>query len=261
MSALHVTSIGPPHAPRVVCLHGFLGAGDDWRPLASRLTNRYRVDLVDLPGHGRSLGLPRNGYSWAGTLQLLAPCLHGASALVGYSMGGRLALAAALTGQHTLKALIILSASAGLENERARLERAREDDARAARLERDGLPVFVRTWYEQPLFASLAQQESLKAKLVEQRSQGAAPELAMALRGLSVGQQPSLWDQLPALHVPALFIAGANDAAYVAHAERAAGLSPLGAGLMVAHSGHMPHLEQPGACLDGMVNFVQQHVE
>ena len=261
MSGLHVTSLGPAHAPRVVCLHGFLGQGEDWHPLAAHLTDHYRIDLVDLPGHGRSLGLPRNAYTWAGTLQLLAPCLHGASALVGYSMGGRLALGAALAGHHTLKAVVILSASAGLEDERARLERSREDEARAARLERDDLPAFVRTWYEQPLFASLAQQERLKAQLVEQRSQGSAPELAMALRGLSVGQQPSLWSELPALNIPALFVAGEYDAAYVAHAKRAAGLSPLGAGLMVAHSGHMPHLEQPVACRNGIMDFLQQHVE
>lgn len=261
MAGLHVTSLGPEHAPRVVCLHGFLGQGEDWGPLADRLTHRFRVDLVDLPGHGRSLGLPATSYTWCGAITLLNAYLRGAAALVGYSMGGRLALASALAEPHTLQALVVLSASAGLEDAAARGQREREDEAKAARLEQDGLPAFVRAWYEQPLFASLARHAGLKSRLVQQRTQGVASELARALRGFSISRQPNLWGELATLNVPALFVAGEEDVAYVMHARRAAGLSPQGAGLMVAHSGHMPQLEQPGPCLEGIATFLQQHVE
>lgn len=253
--------MGPPGAPRILCLHGFLGCGEDWRPFAARWPDRYRVDLVDLPGHGRSLGLDAALYTWNGVLSELAQLARTASAIVGYSMGGRLALTLALiAGLERLQALVVLSASPGLETAAERERRRQEDETRAARLERDGLPAFLADWYTQPLFASLNRQPALRAHLLEQRGAGSAPELARALRGLSVAQQRPLWNELPGLKEPALFVAGAEDAAYAGLMQRAADLSPLGRSLMVPHSGHMPHLEQPGACLAAVAEFIEQHV-
>lgn len=261
MSGLQVTSVGPPGAPRILCLHGFLGNGEDWRPLAARLQDRYQVDLVDLPGHGRSRDLPSALYTWPGALDELGRLACGASALVGYSLGGRAALTLALTaGLKRVQALVVVSASPGLENAADRERRAREDEARAAALERDGLPVFLSEWYAQPLFASLAGQPDLRARLLAQRSSASAPELARALRGMSVAHQRPLWNELPGLREPALFVAGAEDAAYAGMMQRAADLSPVGRSLMVPRSGHMPHLEQPGVCLAALAEFIEQHV-
>jgi 2-succinyl-6-hydroxy-2,4-cyclohexadiene-1-carboxylate synthase len=262
MAGLQVTTLGPAQAPLIVCLHGFLGAGSDWRPFAERLSSRYRVALVDLPGHGASISLPPAAYTWNGAITELGERMRSAHGLIGYSMGGRLALAVALTaGLESLKALVIISASPGLEESAARGQRLREDEARAGTLEQGGLPAFLKTWYDQPLFASLRKQPALRQALVDQRSGGRADELARALRGLSVGHQRPLWNELPGLQTPALFVAGEEDAVYGATARRAADLSPLGRSLMVPACGHMPHLEQPALCLDAVAEFVQQHVE
>ena len=262
MAGLQVTTLGPAQAPLIVCLHGFLGDGSDWRPLAERLCSRYQVALVDLPGHGASTALPTESYSWAGAVHEIGALARPARGLIGYSMGGRLALTVALTaGLENLKALVIVSASPGLEESAARMQRLREDEARARDLELRGLPAFLETWYDQPLFASLCSQPTLRRALIDRRSGGRAEELAKALRGLSVGHQRPLWNELPGLPSPALFVAGEEDAAYGAMARRAADLSPLGRSLMVPACGHMPHLEQPAQCLDAVAEFVQQHVE
>ena len=261
MRGLHVTSLGPREAPRLVFLHGFLGTGDDWRTLADQLHAGWRIDLVDLPGHGKSTGLDAAAYTWAGCLDRLAALAEGATALAGYSMGGRLALGVALSGRVALKALVVISASPGLEGESARTLRAQEDDRRGLALEAQGLPDFLAAWYEQPLFASLAHQPGLKRELLARRARGDASELARALRGFSVGRQPSGWPGVAELRMPSLWMAGADDAAYAAVAQRAAGLSPNAAAFMVPHSGHMPHLEQPQIFRDGMRTFLDQHVE
>ena len=262
MPGLHVTVRGPVDAPRIVLLHGFLGDGTDWLPLVERLATRFRVECVDLPGHGQSLGLAADVYTWVGALNELAALTHSARGLVGYSMGGRLALTLAMTaGGPSLQALIVISAAPGLEEAAARDQRRREDEARAVALERDGLPAFVESWYRQPLFSSLHRQPELLQRLRAKRQRGSALELAKALRGLSVSQQRPLWNELPGLAVPALFVAGEDDPVYVVHARRAADLSPLGRSLMVPHSGHLPHLERPEVCGAAIAEFLEQYLE
>jgi 2-succinyl-6-hydroxy-2,4-cyclohexadiene-1-carboxylate synthase len=176
-------------------------------------------------------------------------------------MGGRLALASTLAGIAGLRALVIVSATPGIEDDSARQARRSEDERRAARLEKDGLSAFVSTWYAQPLFASLDHQPSLREDLIRRRTSGSSVELARALRGLSVGQQPSYWGELSRLPMPSLWVAGAEDTVYMKLTERAASLSPSSRTLMVRHSGHMPHGERPAECLGGIVDFLDQHLE
>jgi pimeloyl-ACP methyl ester carboxylesterase len=189
--------------------------------------------------------------------------MRSAHGLIGYSMGGRLALTVALTAglekPEGVGDRLRLPGSGG-KSRRAGSVCGRTRRAHA--LSRSVVcPPFWKTWYDQPLFASLRKQPALRQALVDQRSGGRADELARALRGLSVGHQRPLWNELPGLQTPALFVAGEEDAVYGATARRAADLSPLGRSLMVPACGHMPHLEQPALCLDAVAEFVQQHVE
>jgi 2-succinyl-6-hydroxy-2,4-cyclohexadiene-1-carboxylate synthase len=226
----------------VVCLHGFLGEPDDWRPLAAMLGPRYAVHALALPGHGSPLVEDfESGVRQLANELRKRPGAH----LIGYSMGGRLALAVALQPDVTVASLTIISASPGLETDLVRAERARADDRLADDLERRGLHAFVRDWYAQPLFASLADRPALLRDLIERRARGSAAPIAAALRALTVGRQPPLTPRLHALRVPALFIAGERDAAYRDMLARAAALCPHARMLIVPNAGHLPHLERP----------------
>ncbi len=226
----------------VVCVHGFLGEPDDWQPLAAALGAPYAVRALALPGHGS----PAVKDFESAVHQLAAELRKRPGAhLVGYSMGGRLALAAAVRSGVVVASLTVISASPGLETGLARADRARSDDRLADKLDRRGLAAFVRDWYAQPLFASLSRRPALLRDLLARRARGRAAPIAAALRALTVGRQPPLWPKLHALRPPALFMAGDSDAAYRDALARAAALSPRARLLIVPDAGHLPHLERP----------------
>lgn len=263
--SLHVLSAGHPSNPPLLLLHGFLGAGGDWSAFTARWRERYFCCCVDLPGHGRSVGVPDRFYSMEGCAEGLARHLAALSEqpwrMVGYSMGGRLALHLLAQGQLPIAGAVLESCSPGLEREGDRAERLARDEAWAARLETEPMADWLRAWYAQRLFASLQVQPDLLQRLFEQRGRGQPSELARALRGLTVARQASLWDRLPELAVPLLWVAGELDPDYVAVARRAAGLSPAAGVSIVSHSGHVAHAEQPerfAAAVDEFLDALQR---
>jgi len=172
-------------------------------------------------------------------------------ALVGYSMGGRLALRLALECPDRFPVAVIESAAPGLRTEAEQDARREHDYALAKRLEtmgNDGADFrqFLEDWYRQPIFASLEDQPETVEKLIADRLRFNNPiELAAALRGMSVGTQESLWDQLPACKTPTLLIVGEKDRKYRMLAEEMAALAPTMAVEVMADCGHNVHVENP----------------
>ncbi len=135
--------------------------------------------------------------------------------LVGYSLGGRLALQLAARHPEKILSLTLLSSSPGLPSAAGRAARRRADDALATDLETRGLKAFLPSWYALALFGGLRRKPELFRRLLARRRQNDAAALARALRGCSVGRQRSLWLQLPKLNMPVLLIAGRSDEKYV----------------------------------------------
>lgn len=193
----HFIRDGHPDCPPILFLHGFLGSCHDFERVVSDLQANFCCIRVDLPGHGSTRWT--GSYTMEQTAAAIAQFLtdrHIAQAnLVGYSMGGRLALYLALHFPERFPGAVIESASPGLQTSAEQQARLQQDTALAERLEAD-FPQFLAEWYAQPLFASLKQHPGF-AKVLEQRAQNHSAELARALRGMSVGRQPSLWDRLP----------------------------------------------------------------
>jgi 2-succinyl-6-hydroxy-2,4-cyclohexadiene-1-carboxylate synthase len=243
-------TVGEPSKPPLIFLHGFLGRGVDWLPVAHRLAGDYYCLLFDLPGHGENIALePDSPLSFAhlsGQLhRQLAAIAPDRIRLVGYSMGGRLALYYALHFPQTVAALALEGASPGLADVTARQERAALDDERAARLLTEGMDAFLTQWYQLPLFASLQEQPDVLARTIGQRRANDPRWAAKVIRELSPGRQPSLWAQLPQLLPPALLLAGGLDERYSAVASRMAKKIPQAVVKIAPHAGHNVHLEQP----------------
>ena len=235
----------------LLLLHGFTGSAATWRPFRDAWPSTRQL-AADLPGHGRSLAPPDRPrpHDIDGTIDALLAAMDdrgaGGFALLGYSMGGRIALRLALRAPERVAALIVVSASPGIADAAARARRLTSDRALADRIEREGVPAFVDYWQSLPLWESQrrlppAAREALRAQCLRNDAAG----LAASLRAAGAGADPPLLDALAGLRCPALLIAGALDPAYCDHAAAMGARLPDGRVAIVPGAGHAVHLEQP----------------
>ncbi len=238
---------GPP----LLLLHGFTGSAETWSPFWGRFARHRRLVAVDLLGHGRSQAPAdpqryRAEEAVADLLALLDRLGLPRADVLGYSMGGRLALHLAVAAPHRVGALVLESASPGLADPAEREARRRDDEALADWLEAHGLAAFVARWEAQPLFATQARlPEPVRDRLRAQRLAHTPGGLANSLRGMGAGACRPLWDQLPGLALPCLLLAGELDAKYARLAAEMAARLPSAEVALVPEAGHAVHLEQP----------------
>ncbi len=244
---LHAATIGA--GPRLVLVHGFTQTGRSWGRVADALAERHEVVLVDAPGHGGSSAVSAD--LWQGA-DLLAE-VGGAAAYVGYSMGGRMALHLALAHPGLVERLVLVGATAGIEDEGDRAERRRADEALAERVVAEGVAAFVDRWLAGPLFASL----SADAARRDERLANTAEGLADSLRRMGTGVQEDLWPRLGELAMPVLLVVGEHDAKFRAIAERMqSAIGPHAQVAVIDGAGHAAHLEQPDAFVAAVEPFL-----
>jgi 2-succinyl-6-hydroxy-2,4-cyclohexadiene-1-carboxylate synthase len=246
----HYTSAGS--GPPLILLHGFTGSAATWKAHIALLSASRRTCCIDLPGHGQTPAPSAERVAFPLVVRDLAAVIAATAGeavdVLGYSMGGRLALAFALEAPEQVRRLILESASPGLPTDSERSARREADDALAARIIAHGVAAFVAEWEALPLFASHARLPA--AVQAEQRSLRLANDahgLARSLRGLSAGAQPSYWERLHALRCPTWLITGALDERYTGIAARMAASAPRARCIAITGAGHTPHLEQPAA--------------
>ncbi len=251
------TVTGPDDAPAVLLLHGFMGDASDWDAVAEALAPAFRCVAVDLPGHGEAVGLPDEAYTVEGTTAALVETLDALGVpccfVVGYSMGGRLALHFALRHPERCARLVLESASPGLRTEAEQTARRAVDEQRAVAVEQD-LDGFLVQWYRMALFASLKDHPELRAQMMTKRRRNRPDEIARSLRGFGTGRQPSLWDELAGLSVPTLAVAGGRDRKFTDLAFEMAVAGPPVMPLIV-RTGHTVHAEQPALFADLVRDF------
>ena len=240
---------GNRERPSVLFLHGFMGSSVDWRGVEAAIGDRAFCVAPDLPGHGASVGLAPEAYTLEETARAVVRTLDELEArrpvVVGYSMGARLALYLALRHPERCAGIFLESASPGLEGDEERAARRDADEEKARRLESGDFGGFLRDWYRQPLFASLARDEDLLRRTIEARRCNDPWELARSLRGMGTGSQPSLWEELGGLDVPALAVAGERDGKYTGISSRMASVSPKVGAVVLPGVGHNAHDEAP----------------
>jgi 2-succinyl-6-hydroxy-2,4-cyclohexadiene-1-carboxylate synthase len=238
--------------PRLVLVHGFTQTRRCWGTAADRLAIDHELVLVDAPGHGRSAGVAADLVEGAG---LLADA-GGEATYLGYSMGARFTLHVALTRPELVRGLVLLSGTAGIEDDAERAARRDQDRRTAALLQDAGLEVFLDRWLQQPLFAGLAPEQAFRAERLENTAAGLADSLVRA----GTGSQIPSWHALADLTMPVLVLAGADDAKFVALARRLAGAIGANATLAVIDgAGHTAHLEQPERFLAAVQPWLAQH--
>jgi 2-succinyl-6-hydroxy-2,4-cyclohexadiene-1-carboxylate synthase len=228
---------------RVVLLHGFTQTRQSWRRTVAALGGRYRALVPDLPGHGTAA--ERRPASFAACTAYVRALAGGPCVLAGYSMGGRVALHAALALPGLVERLILVGASPGLADPAERAARRRDDEALADRIEAIGIDAFATEWGGQALFAD--QDERVAAAAYADRLRNTPAGLAAALRGLGTGTMPPLWDRLAELAIPVTLVVGERDRKFREIAELMARAIPDCRVEVVAGAGHAAQLERPEA--------------
>jgi 2-succinyl-6-hydroxy-2,4-cyclohexadiene-1-carboxylate synthase len=218
--------------------------------------------MPDLLGHGRSdspedPGRYRMEHCVADLIAILDALGVKRTHLLGYSMGGRVALAAAIEYPGRIASLVLESASPGIADDAERQARILSDNALADQIERDGVEAFVAQWERIALFSTHDRLSAeVRAGLRAQRLANNARGLANSLRGLGTGVQTSLWERLGELEIPCLIMAGALDVKFADLARRMAAAIAGSALAMVPGAGHTIHLEQPVAFDQLVLEFV-----
>ncbi len=240
---------GPEAARPVLFLHGFTGSAESMQGTAQAVTPDWRAVRLELVGHGESDAPEAVApYAMDACVEQVAAAVDGLGLgrphLVGYSMGGRTALATAVARPDLFASVTLIGATAGIADAMDRAARIAADEALADRIERDGLEAFVDHWMALPIFASQSRLGAAfltraRAERLRQRPRG----LAHSLRGMGAGVQTPIFDRLHACTPPTMLVAGGEDAKFRAIADALAASLPAAEIAILEGVGHAAHLE------------------
>ena len=233
----------------VVVLHGFTGSSEAIGGLCDVLAQAHDVVAVDLPGHGLSPVPDERATmgdvvaSLSGTISTLGTeHVH----LVGYSMGGRVALSLASEDARRLRSLVLIGTSPGITGGPAREDRLRADQDLADRIVEHGMERFAADWASQPLLLPVsARGRRASSRMAQIRMRNDAGALAAALRVMGTGAMTPLQSRLATLDLPVALIAGEADGKYRSIAEDMAARLPAATTYVIAGAGHAAHLDDP----------------
>ncbi len=229
-------------AKTLVLLHGFSGTRHAWDGVVAQLdSERYRPLALDLPGHGEASAVA-GPITFDSCVAAVLEASPERFELCGYSLGGRVALHVALAAPERVSRLVLVSCSAGIEDDAERAARRRADERLAAELESVPFEQFIERGARSRCSPTI-RPTSASARA---RTSGATIRCALAkvMRGLGTGEMAPLWDRLGELQMPCTFVAGERDAKFRAIGQRIVGLMS-DAKLVVIPGGHALALESP----------------
>jgi 2-succinyl-6-hydroxy-2,4-cyclohexadiene-1-carboxylate synthase len=230
--------------PRVVLVPGFTQTAASWRAVQDVLDESCDATALDVPERD----------SFVDTA-LAIGTEGGRGVYAGYSMGGRIALRLALERPDLMRALVLVSATAGIADATERAARVESDVALAKSVERDGVDAFLEHWLDQPLFATIPS----GAPGLQERHDLSERYLAHCLRVLGAGAMDPMWDRLAELEVPVALVTGRSDTKYENVASRMLERMPGGTVHVRFDGGHALPLEQPVLLGRFIASFAAEH--
>lgn len=241
--------------PSLLCIHGLFGNKEEWDFLFNALSSQFFCIAIDLPGHGEALFNEEDAYTWASVSKSIISVLNkleiSSTTILGYSMGGRVALYTSFQYPSYFNGVILSSSSPGLNSLPERKERYQQDLILAECLEKEEFADFLEEWYQQPLFASLAAKPNILNEVKQKRLKNSPHHIAKAVRGFGLGSQPSLWEKITSLNMPLSIFVGAHDAKYQATGQLMLSVAPQAHMWVIPEAGHNIHDENP-------VEFISQ---
>ena len=245
----HYNLFGNPKAPVILFLHGFMGNGDDWQDCCQYLSDKFYCLTIDLPFHGKTvIEGDENEITFEETassiIRLLANLNIQRCYLVGYSMGGRIALYLALNHPENFIRIVMESASPGLKTKQERNVRIETDTGVSERLKSNKFNEFLIQWYKQPIFGDLIKQKNFN-EILKRRRKEDPEKLAISLKKLGTGIQPPLWEKLSQLDLYCLLVVGEKDLKFRSIANEMSNLNNMISIKGIANCYHTIHLLKP----------------
>ncbi len=244
----------------LILLHGFMGCKEDWTDIIDGLKISRRCIAIDLPGHGDtkvnaedSLFTIEN--TAGGIIELTDNLGIDTFDLLGYSMGGRLALYIAVHYPERVTKLILESSSPGLKTHKEQENRRINDLLLGDKIMSMEMSDFISQWYDMPLFKSIKQNDGYEG-LRFRRMLNDKTGLVKSLKYMGTGFQPSLWAEWEALGIETLLIAGEYDKKYTTIANKMCKLNPNARLEIIADTGHNLHFERSDLFINHVADFL-----
>lgn len=256
--------------PAILFLHGFMGDRTEFELAIADISKQFYCVAINLPAHGEidvikqmtdQIADQDDYYTIQSTANLVIKFLDFLRIeqcfLVGYSMGGRLALYLTIYFPQYFHKVVLESASAGLRTAAEKSNRLAKDQKLATELEHlkhHDFRLFLENWYQQSIFASLRSHPNFP-QMLEKRLNNSPAQLAKSLRNLSIGMQPSLWEKLSENEVPLLLLVGELDLKFVQINQQMQQLCKLSQLEIVPNCGHNIHFENPNLFIEKIQSF------
>ncbi|MBF9770724.1 2-succinyl-6-hydroxy-2,4-cyclohexadiene-1-carboxylate synthase [Enterobacter asburiae] len=250
-----VQQAGKPGYPLLVFLHGFSGDRREWQRVGEGFSDYPRLYL-DLPGHGGSRNLGVTGFDEMSALLTRTLLSYNILKfwLIGYSLGGRIAMFHASQQPKGLLGMIVEGGHPGLQDAEARNARLASDRRWATRFRTEPLDKVFADWYQQPVFASLT--DAQREALITLRSQNNGETLAMMLEATSLAVQPDLRAALSARDFSFDYLYGERDEKFAALAAEVNAVCHA-----IPDAGHNAHRENPDAVIASLAQILRYRIK
>ncbi|NNN21395.1 MAG: alpha/beta fold hydrolase [Acidimicrobiales bacterium] len=244
---------------RLILLHGFTQQANSFLHLIAEMQKQISIDhpnyvleaiTIDLPGHGANKDIELSPKELADQIATLGPA-H----ILGYSLGGRSALLCAILHPEKVNSLILISATAGIEDP-SEIKKRREDDFQLANeifnLGDERLEEFLEKWLSSPLFSNIKS----KQDEIELRKSNSAKGLAYSLMNHGQASFEPLWNRLIEVKARTLILNGSADEKYCAIGKKLQEEIDQSRQLIFQDLGHSLHLESPSKVTREVLAFI-----
>lgn len=244
-------------------LHGFTGSSHDWDHILPGIDQGFNKITIDLLGHGKS-DFPNDSalYSWELQVEQINRVINHFTdekvILLGYSMGGRLALCYAHIYPERLHGLIVESASPGIKNKQSREKRIADDEKMAEFISTHPVEDFIDLWVGKEIFGTMYRFSDEKRGEIKKSKLNNNPiGLANSLFSFSTGKMPNLYKQFHKINVPTLLLTGELDSKFTSLNKSIVKEFPSARHKVIKNAGHPPHIEEPARFINAVNEFLK----
>ncbi len=241
-------TFGDPKNPLVIFIHGFMGSHCDWEFFIPKIEKKYHCISLDLPGHGESPLSLKSFEELSFTIkELIQIASKGECYLIGYSLGGRVALDLFNRYPDLISGVILESCHPGLQNKEEKLKRLNFDKnlfSNVSKNKKEDFLYFLINWYQLPLFGNMSRNKNFQ-DLLKKRMKNDPEKMKSMATFFSLGNQDNFFPSLSKNETPILYITGNGDKKYTDLGKELSKKSQPLNHIIIEGASHNTHFDKP----------------